>query len=82
MHQVVPLAIKGHVPDVILVAEHQPRLDFVFAFARFLVSGAFVVRLGALAVKRARCIGTLLRARSPNLQNMFLIKFFYSHTQK
>lgn len=51
VRQVVPGAVQSHVPDVVLVAEHQPRLDFVLALARFLICGSFVVRLGALAVK-------------------------------
>lgn len=68
VHQVVLVSVHGHVADVVLVGEYQPRWDVVLALARVLVVLPLVVGLVALAVEASGGIGTVLRTGAGLLQ--------------
>ena len=73
MHQTVVGSVDGHVPDVVLVREDEPRYDVVPSFARVLVGGAFVPVIITLAVEATRCVLTLLAAHLRRLRTLVYI---------
>lgn len=62
MHQTVIVRVDRHVPDVIFVREHDPRLNVVPALARVFVSLSLVPAFVALAVITAGRVLALLAA--------------------
>lgn len=56
------MCLRGHVADVILVGEDQPRSDPVFALACPAVGSLHIVLLVALAIEGALRVDALLRA--------------------
>lgn len=62
MHQAVVGRIDRHIPNVIFVREHDPRLNIISSLARMFVGLPFVPALVALAIVTARRIFTLLAA--------------------